>query len=135
MKGIKLAVRWRSVLLGTGIGVVTMVSACAGAAGLMARGAVEPNAMGLFAAGILVASGLAGGLAALLGGGSPADAALAALGELVVLFGLNAVLNGGKMEGIAVTSLALAGGSGAAVLLRLGKENDRKRRRRRRRKS
>ena len=132
MKGMKLAVRWRSVLLGTGIGIVTMVSACAGAAGLMAGGTVGLESMGLFSAGILVVSGLVSGLAALLGGGGAADAVLAALGELVVLFGLNAVLNGGRVEGMAVTILALAGGSGAAILLRLGKGSGRKRRRRRR---
>lgn len=131
MKGIKWSVNWRRVLLGTGIGIVTMVSACAGAAGLMAGGTVGLGSMDLFAAGILVVSGLAGGLTALLGGGSAGDAALAALGELVVLIGLNAALSGGHMEGIGVTVLALAGGSGAAVLLRLRKGSGRRRRRRR----
>lgn len=131
MKGIKWSVNWRAVLLGAGIGIVTMVSACAGAAGLMAGGTVGLDSMGLFAAGILVLSGMAGGLAALLGGGGGADAALAALSELVVLFGLNAVLCGGHMEGIGVTVLALAGGSGAAVLLGHGKGSGRRRRRRR----
>ena len=52
------------------------------------------------------------------------------LGGIVVLFGLNGVLCGGEMEGVAVTVLALAGGCGAAVLLRLGKGGGRKRRRR-----
>ena len=132
MKGMRLSVRWGAVLLGTGIGIVTMVSACAGAAGLLAGGNVELESMGLLAAGILVVTGLAGGLTALLGGGGAVDAALVALGELVVLFGLNAVLNGGRMEGIGVTMLALTGGSGAAILLRLGKGSGRKRRRRRR---
>ena len=131
MKGIKWSVRWQAVLLGTGIGIVAMVTACAAAAGLMAGGTVGVESMGLFAAGILVVSGLAGGLTALLGGGTAVDAALVALGELVVLFALNAVLSGGRMEGIGVTVLTLAGGSGAAVLLRLGKGRGRKRRRRR----
>ena len=125
-------VRWNAVLLGTGIGIVTMVISCAGAAALMARGIVETESMGLFAAGILLLSGLAGGMTALLGGGSAWDAALASLGELVVLFGLNAVLSGGQMEGIGVTVLALAGGSGAAVLTRMGR-GDRRRRKHRRR--
>ena len=132
MKNMKWSVNWRAGLLGAGIGTLTMVTACAGAAGLLARGAVGLDSMGLFAAGILVLSGLAGALTSLLGGGGAADAALAALGELVVLFGLNAVLSGGQMEGVGVTILALAGGSGAAVLLRLGKGNGRKHRRRRR---
>lgn len=125
-------VRWSAVLLGAGIGIVTMVISCAGAAALMARGIVETGSMGLFAAGILILSGLAGGMTALLGGGSAADAALAALGELVVLFGLNAVLSGGQMEGIGVTVLALAGGSGAAVLTRMGRGERHRRKRRRR---
>lgn len=130
MKGIKWSVSWRAVVLGAGIGIVTMVTACAGAAGLMAGGAVALDSMGLFAAGILVLSGLAGGLTALLAGGGGVDAVLVAVVELVVLFGLNAVLSGGQVEGIGVTALALAGGSGAAVLLRLGKARKRKRRRR-----
>ena len=67
----------------------------------------------------------------MLGGGGTVDAVLAALGELVVLFGLNGLLCGGEMEGVAVTALALTGGCGAAVLLRLGKGNGRKRRRHR----
>ena len=132
MKGINWLVHWHAVLIGTGIGIVTMVSACVGAAGLMAAGTVGLESMGLFAAGILVASGLIGGLAAILAGGGTVDVALVALGVLVVLFGLNAVLNGGRMEGIGVTILALAGGSGAAILLRLGKGRNRKRHHRRR---
>lgn len=131
MKGIKWSVRWRAVLLGAGIGILAMVSACAGAAGLMAGGTVGPESMGLFAAGILVFSGMAAGLAALLGGGGAADVLLAALGVLVVLFGLNGLLSGGKVEGIAATMLALAGGSGAAILIRMGKGTGRRRRRRR----
>ena len=131
MKGIKLAVRWRAVLLGAGIGTLAMVSACAGAAGLMAGGTVGLDSMGLFAAGILVFSGLAAGLAALLGGGGAADALLAALGVLVVLFGLNGLLCGGQVEGSAAAMLALAGGSGAAILIRMEKGTGRKRRRRR----
>jgi hypothetical protein len=98
----------------------------------MARGIVETGSMGLFAAGILILSGLAGGMTALLGGGGAADAALAALGELVVLFGLNAVLSGGQMEGIGVAVLALTGGSGAAVLTRMGRGERHRRKRRHR---
>ena len=130
MKGSRISVRWQAALLGCGVGLLTAVCACAGAAGLMVRGAVGLETMGLWAAGITVGSGLLGSLAAMLGGGSTLDAALAALGELVVLFALNAVLCGGEMEGVAVTALALAGGCGAAVLLRLGKGGGRKRRRR-----
>ena len=130
MKERKLTVRWRAVVLGAGMGLLAMLCICAAAAAMMAKGNVDPGTMGYWAAGILVAAGLTGGLTALLGGGSPADAALAAVGELVVLIGLNAVLNGGQMEGIAVTTLALAGGCGAAVLLRMGQGSGRKRRRR-----
>lgn len=132
MKGMNLSVHWRAALFGAGIGIVTMLSASAGAAALMAGGTAGTESMGLFTAGILALSGLSGGLAALLGGGSAVDAALAAAGELVVLLGLNMVLNGGHMEGLGVTTLALLGGSGGAILMRLGKGGGRKRRRRRR---
>lgn len=131
MKEWKYRVNWRSALLGAGVAVVTIISAAAAAAGLMAKGAVDLAWMGYWAAGILVAAGLVGGLTALLGGGSAADAVLTAVGVLVVLMGLNAVLCGGRMEGFAVTALALAGGCGAAVLLRLGRGTGHRRRRRR----
>lgn len=131
MKGMSISVRWQAVLLGTGVGMVTAVCAGAAGAGLMVRGASDIQSMGLWAAGITVGSGLLGSLAAMLGGGRPMDAALAALGELVVLFGLNGLLNGGEMEGVAVTVLALTGGCGAAVLLRMGRGRGRRQRRRR----
>ena len=130
MKGIDRAVRWQSVLLGCGVGIVTAVCATAGAAGLMVKGAVGLESMGLWAAGITVGAGLLGSLAAMLGGGGPLEGVLAALGELVVLFGLNGVLCGGEMEGVAVKILALAGGCGAALLLRMGTGSGRRRRRR-----
>lgn len=130
MKGKKISIGWRSALLGTGVGVVTMICACAAGAGMMARGAADMVYMDIWAAGILVGSSLCGALAAMLGGGGPWEGILASLGELVVLLALNALLCGGKMEGFAVTTLALAGGCGGAVLLRLGKGSGRKRRRR-----
>lgn len=130
MKGKKISLQWHSALLGTGVGVVTMICACAAGAGMMVKGAVDQSSMDIWAAGILVGSALCGTLAAMLGGGGPWEGALAALGELVVLLALNAVLCGGKMEGFAVTALALSGGCGGAVLLRLGKGSGRKHRRR-----
>lgn len=132
MKNGMHRIRWRGVLLGTGMAVLVLVCGSAAAAGLMAKGVVGLEHMDLFAAGILAASALTGGLTALLGGGGPADAALTALGELVVLLALNAALNGGKMEGIPAALLVLAGGSGAAVLLRLGRSGGHGRVRRRR---
>lgn len=128
-------VNWRCVLLGTGMGVLSMVCTTAAGAALMANGTVGMEYMPHWAAGILMVMGICGGLTALLGGGTPADAALTAAGELVVLFALNAVFCGGRMEGIGVTMLALCGGCGAAVLLRLGQGRGTKRRRRQRRKS
>ena len=135
MKAMKMRLRWRAAALGTGVGVVSMVSACAAAAGMMAGGAADPALMGYWTAGILVGAGLLGSLTALLGGGSPADAALSAAGELMVLLGLNWALNGAQVEGFAVTCLALAGGSGAAILLTAGKGRSRGHRRRKRKKS
>ena len=128
-------VNWRGVLLGTGMGVLSMVCITAAGAAVMANGVVDVELLPHWAAGILLAVGMTGGLTALLGGGTPADAALTAAGELVVLFALNGALYGGQMEGIGVTMLALAGGCGAAVLLRLGQGRGTKRRRRQRRKS
>ena len=132
MKGSGWSVNWRATLLGVGIGIVTMSSVCAGAAGLMAGGTVGVESMGLFAAGILAVTGLVGGLGAMLSGGGAVDAVLVALGELVVLFGLNLVLCEGRMEGGGVTLLALTGGSGAAVLLRCRSGNGHRRRCKRR---
>lgn len=129
MKGNKVSIQWRSALLGSGVGVVAMICACAAGAAMMSKGAADPANMHIWSAGILVGSGMCGALAAMLGGG-PWEGALAGLGELVVLIGLNVVLNGGKMEGLAATTLALAGGCGGAMLLRLGKGGGRKRRRR-----
>ena len=130
MKERKIGIHWRAALLGLGISVVVLTALTALGAGLMVRGIVSMEWMAYWAAGILVISSLVGGVAARLGG-SAADSAVAAAGELVVLLGLNGVLCGGQMEGLAVTALALAGGSGAAMLLGVNRGRGRKRRRRR----
>ena len=130
MKERKIGIHWRAALLGLGISVVVMTALTALGAGLMVRGIVSMEWMSYWAAGILVISSLVGGVAARLGG-SAADSAVAAAGELVVLLGLNGVLCGGQMEGLAATALALAGGSGAAMLLGVNRGRGRKRRRRR----
>ena len=130
MKERKIGIHWRAALLGLGISVVVMTALTALGAGMMVRGIVSMEWMAYWAAGILVISSLVGGVAARLGG-SAADSAVAAAGELVVLLGLNGVLCGGQMEGLAVTALALAGGSGAAMLLGVNRGRGRKRRRRR----
>ena len=127
MKERGIRISWRAVLLGSGMGLLSMICAAAASAALMAGGAVGLDHMGLFAAGILVGSGMAGTMTALLGGGGALDGVLTALTVLVVLFGLNLLLNGGEMEGIAVTALALAGGCGAGLLLRMGKGSGRRR--------
>ena len=120
MKNGKIRVRWRSVLLGTGMGTLILVCGTAAGAAMMAGGVVDVAHMGLLAAGILVLAAVLGGMTALLGQGSGMDAALTGLGELVVLMVLNLALCDGKMEGIGVTILVLAGGCGAAALLRVG---------------
>ena len=130
MKERRLVIHWRAALLGLGIAMVTMAALTALGAGLMVRGLVGLEWMGYWAALILLASALLGGLTARLGG-TAADSAVAAAGELGVLMGLNGVLCGGQMEGLVVTALALAGGSGAAMLLGLNRGRGRKRRRRR----
>lgn len=132
MKGKRLSICWRCALLGTGVGVVTMICACAAGAAMMYRGAADMSDMDIWSAGILVGSALCGTLAAMLGGGGPWEGVLAAIGEVVVLLGLNAVLCGGKVEGFAVTFLAIAGGCGGAVLIRKGRGSSRKHRRRHR---
>lgn len=123
---------WRAAALGCAAGMMTVIVMTAGAAGLMAKGVVDVERMGYFAAGILVLSGLVGGLSAMLGGGGEAEALISVIGELVVLTGLNVVLNGGEMEGIVVTVLAVGGGCGAAMLLRMNRRTGHRRRRRRR---
>lgn len=133
MKERKMRLRWYPVALGTGIGLLTLVCTCAAGAALLAVGKVGPERMGLLSAAVLILTGASGCLMALLGGGGIAEGGLTALGELVVLFGLNGVLNGGQMEGVAVTALALSGGCGAVLLLRLGKGSGSTRRRRKNR--
>ena len=130
VKERKIGIHWRAALLGLGISVVVMTALTALGAWLMVRGIVSMEWMAYWAAGILVISSLVGGVAARLGG-SAADSAVAAAGELVVLLGLNGVLCGGQMEGLAATALALAGGSGAAMFLGVNRGRGRKRRRRR----
>ena len=130
VKERKIGIHWRAALLGLGISVVVLTALTALGAGLMVRGIVSMEWMAYWAAGILVISSLVGGVAARLGG-SAADSAVAAAGELVVLLGLNGVLCGGQMEGLAATALALAGGSGAAMFLGVNRGRGRKRRRRR----
>lgn len=131
MKAGKIRVRWRSVLLGTSVGVLILVCGSAAGAGLMAKGAAALEHLDLFAAGILALAALVGCLTALLGGGGAADCALTAVGELVVLLGLNGALNGWKMEGLPVTVLVLAGGCGGAMLLSMGRTGGTKPKRRR----
>lgn len=132
MRGNKVMIRWRSALLGMGVGVVSMICASAAGAGMMAKGAADMTHMDIWAVGILVGSALCGVLTAMCADGGMWEGVLAALGELVVLLALNAVLNGGEMEGFVVTTLALTGGCGGAMLLCLGKGSGRKRRHRHR---
>ncbi len=127
----KIRVSWPSAILGMGVGTVAMVVLAAAVAGAMARGLLDVEGMDYWAAAILAVAGLLGGLGSMLGGGLPIDAAVGGLGEVVVLFGLNAVLGGGKMEGLPLSILVLAGGCGAAVLLRMGRGSRRGKRRRR----
>ena len=131
MKGGRRAIEWRAAALGSAAGMMTVVTVTAIGAGLMAKGAVDMDVMGFWAAGILLASGMVCALASRLGGGGEVEGGLAAGGELVVLIALNGVLCGWKMEGVAVTILVLAGGCGATMLLTLNRGHGRKRRRRR----
>ena len=130
MKEKKLRIRWRSALLGLGVGVAAMTGLTALGAWLMVRGMLDIGWMDWWAAGALTASGLLGGFAARLDGGGAIDGALAASGELVVLLVLNLILCDGQMEGLAVTALVLAGGSGAAALLGMDRGRGHRRRRR-----
>lgn len=114
----KWNIAWQPVLLGAGIGTLTMVCICAAAAGMMAKGVADPVHMNLWAAAILSVSGLAGALTARLSGGGQVETVLTGAGELVVLLALNGALNGGKVEGFFAAALALGGGCGAAMLLR-----------------
>lgn len=131
MKGERSPIRWRPVILGAAAGMMTVVTVTAVGAGLMAKGAVGLQTMAWWSAGILILSGMVCALAARLGGGGEVEGAMAAMGVLVVLTALNGVLCGWRMEGIAVTLLALGGGCGAAMLLGMNRGHRRKRRRRR----
>ena len=131
MKDGRRPIEWRAAALGSAAGMMTVVTVTAIGAGLRAKGAVDMDVMGFWAAGILLASGMVCALASRLGGGGEVEGGLAAGGELVVLIALNGVLCGWKMEGVAVTILVLAGGCGATMLLTLNRGHGRKRRRRR----
>ena len=131
MKEGRRPVEWRAAVLGAAAGMMMVVTLCAVGAGLMVNGAVGLDSMSWWAAGILLSSGMVCCLASRLGGGGEVESAMAAGGELVVLLALNGVLCGWKMEGIAVTLLALAGGCGAAMLLTVNRRGRRKGRRRR----
>ena len=50
MKGMKMSIRWQAVLLGLGVGMLTVVCGCAAGSALMIRGAVDLSSMGLWAA-------------------------------------------------------------------------------------
>ena len=131
MKEGRRPIEWRAAVLGAAAGMMTVVTLCAIGAGLMAKGSVGLDSMSWWAAGILLVSGMVCALASRLSGGGEVEGTMAAGGELVVLLALNGVLCGWKMEGIAVTLLALAGGCGAAMLLTLNRRGRRKSRRRR----
>ncbi len=131
MKERRIKINWNAAALGAGVGLVALVVLTAAAAGLLAGEGIGLEAMGYLTAGVLVGSSFLGSLTALGGGGGAAGAAAAAGAELVVLAGLNLALNGGRVEGVGVTVLALAGGCGAAVLLSMGRGGRPKRRRRR----
>jgi hypothetical protein len=131
MKSRTRNLNWRAAALGGAAGMMTVVTVTAIGAGIMVKGAVGLDSMSWWAAGILLLSGAVCALAARLGGGGEAEGALSAGGELVVLTALNGVLCGWKMEGVAVTVLALAGGYGAVMLLTVNRGHGRKRRRRR----
>ncbi len=118
----------RGVILGTGIGGVWMVVAAAAVAGGMSRGLLGLDGINYWAAVILVTTGAAAALGAMIGGGSRMDGVLAGAGEAVVLLGLNFVLNGGQMEGLPLSLLAIAGGCGGALLLSAGRRRGRGRR-------
>lgn len=131
MKEARRPIQWRAAALGGAAGMMTVVTVCAIGAGLMAKGAVGLGWMDWWSVGILLTGGMVCALAARLGGGGEAEGAMAAAGVLVVLTVLNGVLCGWKMEGVGVTVLALTGGCGAAILLRMNRGRRRKRRRRR----
>ena len=131
MKDGKRPFEWRAAALGSAAGILTVVTIAAVGSALMVKGSVDVGTMGWWSAGILLLSGAICTMAARLGGGGEAEGAAAAGGEAVVLLVLNGVLNGGKMEGIGVTLLALGGGCGAAMLLGMNRGHRRKRRRRR----
>ena len=131
MKEGRRPFEWRAAVLGGTAGMMTLVTVAAIGAGLMAKGAVGLDSMNWWAVGILLSSGMVCSLVARIGSGGEVEGALGAGGVLVVLTVLNGVFWGWKMEGAAVTVLALAGGCGASMLLLMNRKRGRKRRRRR----
>ena len=113
MKTQMSAPQWRRIALGSGAGVLTLLTVSGACAGLMAREVIGLDGLRWCAAGALLLAGIIAGRTA----GGLLDAALAALGVSVVLIVLNIGLFDGKMEGAAFSALALSGGCGASMLL------------------
>lgn len=125
--GARLAPDWRRAALGAGVGLVTLVAVCGAAAGLMGREAFGLEGVRWSAVGALL---LAGFLGAGTAGAIPEAAAAVGL-MAVVLWGLNAAVFDGEVEGLASSVLVLLGSGGAALLLCRGKPGRGSRRRNR----
>lgn len=127
--GIKTDARqtldWRRAALGAGVGLVMLVTACAASAGMIGREVYGLEGVRWSAVGALV---LAGVLAAKTAGRAP-EAAAAVIAVAVVLWGLNALVFDGEVEGLAASVLVLAGSGGAVMLLK-GPDHGRSHRRR-----
>lgn len=111
---------WRGIGLGTGAGMITMLTVTGAGAWLLERQLLGMEWMNYLAAAILLVSAF---LAAKTAGASLErwmDALLTGAGMWMLLALIHGLGYDGALTGAGVTALIIAGGTGAAVLLSRG---------------
>ena len=121
---------WKRMILGVGVSVVCVLTMTAAGAALMDREMVSMEWMNYLAALALVVSSLIGGITAAADERRWMGPLAAGAGLWLFLLAVNALGYDGDLSGALPTALAIAGGSGAAILLSGGGKSRPKHRRR-----
>ena len=107
--------RVREILRGAAVALAAAVVLCAGGAALVSNEILGEEWMGYLSAGILTLSGFSGAMVC----PDLMEAALSGVGAWMLLTAAGACTNGFSVAGAGVTLLAILGGSGAGILLKL----------------
>ncbi len=121
---------WRSIGLGTAVGLITMLTMSGVGAWLLERELVRMEWINYLAAVILLTASFAGAGAAGASVERWLRPVLTGTGLWLTLVLIHVLVFGGAMEGGAATAMIIMGGSGAAVLLGRGGKGRKKRSRR-----